>query len=128
MRNYIEKRGTDDKWANNVSCRKAYITDLCAYDAVYHKSCYSNFASGYNIPKTFSVGQVEHENTQGIGRPEKIETQVAFEKVIELIEETNSEQLTLTEVVNAMEKELQGTDCSVYTAQYMKKKIILVKR
>ena len=50
MKDIIKER-KHDEWATEVDGRLGFVNDLRAEDAIYHKSCNSNFRTGKGNPK-----------------------------------------------------------------------------
>lgn len=108
----------EDAWAQKVSARIEFATDLPAVDAIYHQTCNVNFRTNRDIPKYF---QPDVEKTPTRGRPTDQDACTAFMTVIEYLKENDNEQITITDLVDKM-KEICGE--RAYSASYTKQRLV----
>ena len=64
-------RERHDKWSETVQSRIAFVGDLHAADAVYHKLCHSNFLPRKQIPQCFQTDNPNPPKKQKVGRPKE---------------------------------------------------------
>ena len=113
----------NDDWSGAVMTRiLAATADLHAADVVYHKSCYSNFLTERNIPNKYSRIPLQSGKRKS-GRPQNLNQNEAFEKVVEFFQANDDEQLTLNDLVSMMNELMGDSQDSGYSERYMKKKM-----
>ncbi|KAK7096751.1 hypothetical protein V1264_003818 [Littorina saxatilis] len=112
----------NDRWSREVKARVEYMRDLFARDAVYHHVCYSNFRTGLQIPKTFSDSEPFQKKSRA-GRPENPECAQAFQYVIEYLDKTDIEQVTVPDLVQLMKTRLGSDKDQAYGSQHMKRRL-----
>ena len=113
-----ETRGDD--WTQLVKARLQYGQDIRARDAVYHKQCYVNFKTERaKIPKRFS----DSSDSSTQGRPANAVTQDAFLPICDFVRENDEEQLTISDLMEKMDKFLEGTTFNSYGFTHMKNKL-----
>jgi hypothetical protein len=61
---------------------------------------------------------------QNVGRPENEVQRQAFLQTCNFLEKNNEEQLTLSDLVEEMGKNLEGRTMTAYGKQYMKKRLL----
>ena len=106
-----------DEWGDTVLGRLESANDLPAAEARYHQACSTNFRAGYNVPKLYMSDSV----TPKKGRPSNTSTDQAFSQLMGYFEEHECEQMTVSDLVEKMNK-LCGE--LSYSTVYMKKKIL----
>ena len=111
----------NDKWANQVLGRLKFTIDLPAAEAIYHQGCSVNFRTFKNIPQKFhsKTPKIE-QDLKSPGRPENQAQKEAFFRIIDYIESSNEEIITINDLVIKME-EICGDQA--YSHKYMKKKL-----
>jgi len=76
--------------------RLEYARDIRAKDVVCHKQCNVNFRTdNVNIPKRFS----DTEESVKRGRQANADTQEAFLRVFNFIQENDDEQITIRDLI-----------------------------
>ncbi|XP_060587354.1 uncharacterized protein LOC132742871 [Ruditapes philippinarum] len=108
-----------DEWGKIVLGRIEFAQDLPAVEARYHQTCCANFRSGCNIP--VCKQELLEPSKCKKGRPTNVLADYAFSEVIKYFESNANKQMSLSDLVNEMEK-LCGTDA--YSSVYMKKKLL----
>lgn len=116
MTNCLERR---DEWAEKVKGRLEFVSDLPAADAVYHQSCSTNFRTKRQVPASFATGK-EAKKVK-CGRPKDEERQDAFRKVATFLQDNDTEQITINDLMNMM-NELTGGNTYCFTK--MKEELI----
>lgn len=114
-----------DKWCDNVKGRLAFINDLHAADAVYHKVCNANFRSGKQIPLCFQAKDSEDiAKTKKLktGRPQSLSRTEAFLKVLDDLRQNDNEQTTIGDLIEKM-KEYLKEDEDPYSFPFMKQQL-----
>ena len=97
-----------EEWSYKAKGRIEYFSsDLHAADAVYHRSCRSNFRTGKQIPLKYNGGSNEKQKA---GRPENPIQQNAFLDTCSYFENNDEEQLTLSDLIGKMDEFLQDTE------------------
>ncbi len=105
-----------DEWATAVQSRIDYFRgDIHATDCVYHQSCSINFCTMRNIPRQFTLA--ESTKRRKSGRPKDSDQDEAFESVCEFLEESDEEQLTISDLVTKMGEYLRGSKYTAYGNQ-----------
>ncbi len=105
----------NDSWAFDVRSRLLQVFDLPAADAVYHKTCYSSFYSGWQ--------KKEFELQESRGRHTDTQKMHAFNLLCDWLEiEGTGELYTLDELCEQMRK-LTGKTLEVYSAKSLKQKL-----
>ena len=118
----IAKRNND--WSMDVKGRLETINDLRAEEAVYHKTCNSNFRTGKAIPKSFRTTNIETV-PQKRGRQSDMTQEAAFLEIAKYLNENNEGQITLTDLANMMGKMCSdATSVEGYSNIWMKKRLI----
>ena len=117
--NHCIQRG--DQWADDVRRRLNHIFDLPAADAIYHQQCSVNFRTGKGIPKAYQTAKCVTPTMKSPGRPQDKEQTEAFVKVMQFLELTTSETLTVNDLVSEMFKVCGD---KAYSTKHMKTKII----
>ena len=112
-----------DSWARKVKAQLQYLQDLVAKEVVYHVVWYSNFRSGYSIPKMFQDEEPPGKKTCP-GRPKDTTRLEAFECVVQYLQNADNDQITMSDLVEIMNDNLSETGLEAYTTQYMKTKLI----
>ena len=121
IREAILYRSYDD-WALTIFGRLESVNELHAEDAVYHKSCYSNFKTGKQLPGAHTSSK----NNRKRSRPKDILLDEAYAKVCALLmeKEANDEQVTVTELAKFMDNLVSHTEKEEgYSVVYLKKRI-----
>ena len=98
------------------------MSDLHAADCVRHQSCSVNFRTGRNIPHQYQCDE-EYKRAE-VSRPENELQRSAFLKTCDFLENNDEEQVTISDLVSIMIECLAGTDCTAYSRQYVKVKLI----
>lgn len=111
-----------DHWSDIVTGRLAYVNDLHAADAVYHKSCNSNFRTGRQIPKYFQNENSDGSKRHRAGRPESLSHTDAFLQVVQDLRHSDNEQTTINDLIIMMKGYLKEDD-EPYSFAYMKKRL-----
>ena len=119
IRNKCHER--NDKWGVAVLSRLEYGRDCCARKAVYHNTGSVNFRTLKQIPVALTDKNPTPEKRPRAGRPEDTLKWQAFQHVVEWIEDNDSEQVTVYDLVEEMKKHLN--DGSPYSVPYMKKRL-----
>ena len=104
------QRGPDDIWAETVRGRIVFAQDLIAARAFYHNQCNVNFRNNKNVPlalrrsppKTSQGDDFQHRSLEHERRAE------AFLKVVKYFEESDNEQITLTDLCEKTKEHLSG--------------------
>jgi len=95
-----------DEWSYIVLGRvESILSDLHAADCVYHRSCSVNFQNGKQILQVYETDPVLCKKWK-IGRPENEEQRLAFLLTCSYLEENDDAQLTLSDLVKDMNKNL----------------------
>lgn len=109
----------NDAWSCDVLSRLTIALDLPAAEAVYHQSCYVNFRTGRQIPQCFQ----DTEDTafkKSPYRPGNEKQVSAFDKIIDFIETSVGDSVTINQLVNMM-TDICGD--KAYSCKHMKKRI-----
>jgi 5'-3' exonuclease len=109
-----------DNWSGTVRSRMAFVGDLHAADAVYHKVCSVNFHTKKQIPLKFQSEEACSSKKQKLGRPKDQIRHEAFLKVAKYLEENDEELTTICDLIGKMEDFLVATGCDAYGFSYMK--------
>ena len=125
IRKSLVERGYDD-WALAVLCRIESVNELRVEDAVYHKTCNSNFRTRKNRPAkhcdvTYSDGNRKR------GRPKNISWEAAYVVICNRLKEKEleDEQVTLPELGSLMNEMVLGSGKYIaYTTKYLKKRLL----
>ena len=96
--NAIKERNHDD-WAADVSGRFGLINDLRAEDAIYHKTCNSNFRTLKGKPTSKPFG-IKKPNEGG--RPSNAAQEAVFNEVVKYLQQNDKEQITISELTEMM--------------------------
>ena len=108
-----------DAWGKAVQSKLLSVNDLVAVEASYHRSCDTHFRLGRKPPDTVDV-EFLTPTKKRLGQPVSATVMSAFNEVIKFIEENESDQVSMQDLINVMAKNLpQGTEA--YTAKHMKK-------
>ena len=101
--------------------RLKFTIDLPAAEAIYHQGCSVNFRTFKDIPQKFhgKTPKIE-QDLKSPGRPENQAQKEAFFRIIDYIESSNEEIITINDLVIKME-EICGDQA--YSHKYMKKKL-----
>lgn len=112
----------DDEWGRQVLDRINFGKDLPAVDAVYHQVCSANFRTLRRVPLQ---NQEPSPKVQKIskGRPVNTTKSEAFLRTATYFENTDDEQLTVSDLVKKMEGYCEDGE-SPYSSKYMKKKLL----
>lgn len=120
----------NDGWGMKVLSRLAYVRDLRAASAVYHKQCSVNFKTNKEVPRQFGEDDESEvmRKKRRQGRPPDEERSEAFLHVIKYLEENDDEQVTLSDLVSKMneylkENESNDDKCEPYSVKHMKRKL-----
>ena len=119
-----------DNWANFVkSSIECYMSNLHAYDVVYHQRCSVNFQTGRNVP-TYFRGKVDPSLLNPVnisGRPESSGRNNAFLKTCDYLEENSEKVFSLAELAVIMQEFItvgeEEEDASSYSNKHMKRKL-----
>ena len=98
-----------DRWLRHVKARLEFMQDLIAREVVYHNACNTNFRGGHQIPKTFAKEEPALKKLC-LGRPENSQSAQAFQLVIDYIDNTYTDQVTVPELVKLMQSKLTSED------------------
>ena len=86
-----------DDWTLIVKSRIEYYGhDLHAADSLYHRQCYINFITGYDIPLQFQSEPMA--KLKKTGRPRDNDKDMAFLMVCSYLENNDEEQLTISDL------------------------------
>ena len=111
-----------DEWSYRVKGKVEYFSsDLHAADAVYHRSCSTNFRVGKKIPLQYTSENIEKQKS---GRPENVIQQNAFIATCCFFENNDEGQLALSDLIGKMEDFLKDTEYSAYDRRHMKRKFL----
>lgn len=117
-------RERGDDWADTVQARILHVHDLHAADAVYHRSCSTNFRTKKQMPAAHaSECQEQPMKKLKLGRPPEKERSDAFLEVARFLEENDDEQITIQDLVHHMEEILAHTEHRAYSYQHMQQKL-----
>jgi hypothetical protein len=103
-----------DEWGDSVAERISSVIDLPAAEASYHQACSVNFRTKKSIP-----GKYCSEPKRKSGRPIDEDRTNAFYNVVDWLENSIEEPITVKMLLNEMEK---YTD-NPFTHKYMKVKL-----
>jgi hypothetical protein len=103
-----------DDWSTEIMGRIGSVNDLHAADALYHKSCDSNFRTKKSVPSLFSTNETPAKR----GRPGT--TNEYFQKIIDYVENNPDNQVTVNHLVSMMQ-DMCGDQA--YTPKFMIKKL-----
>ncbi|XP_028513605.1 uncharacterized protein LOC114574641 [Exaiptasia diaphana] len=113
-----------DTWAATVRSRVLQVHDLPAADAVYHKTCSSNFRTGKQIPQAYSNPENSSKKRKTAGRPQNEDKYEAFLATVKYREENDEELLlTISDLQTKMSEYLDENQCA-YGFTHMKEKLI----
>ena len=115
-----DERG--DQWAEEVRGRLSSIHDLHAADALYHRQCASNFRTNKNVPAKYTAGEQASKKVK-VGRPQEKDVQEAFTAVVDYLLENDDEQITVQDLVDYMESQLECDPSKAYSSVWMKKRL-----
>ena len=88
----------NDKWGEDVRQRVIATPDLPAADAIYHKSCDSNFRNQKLIPQQHQE-QPQKRIKLITGRPVDDVRNDCFARVLEYFQENDDEQISISDLV-----------------------------
>ena len=111
-----------DPWSESVQMRLLSVHDLKAAGAIYHRFCLQRFYSNRSCP-TKSCPQEDFSKRFKIGKNVEEETAIAFNKVVEYLENNKDTQATVSELVEMMNGFLGDTASRAYSNVYMKTKL-----
>eukprot|EP00745_Piridium_sociabile_P028795 TRINITY_DN4651_c0_g1_i13.p1 TRINITY_DN4651_c0_g1~~TRINITY_DN4651_c0_g1_i13.p1 ORF type:complete len:569 (-),score=93.64 TRINITY_DN4651_c0_g1_i13:45-1751(-) len=130
--NICSSRG--DAWSRKVKARLEFLQDCFAHDVVYHSVCSTNFRTGKHIPRMFS--DIDDEPARKNmkfgkgGRPKDEICLAAFQDIVSYLENNDTEQITVCDLVRMMEDALNqcgdsdSHTSSAYSVPYMKKMLL----
>ena len=108
--------GEKDGWAMEVKGKMAYVGDLPAADAIYHKQCSNNFKNGKSLPRKFNTSNVQKDIS--LGRPKDVKRYKGFQLVMNDFYENDDETVTINEL-----RERMSAICEPCSYSEMKKKL-----
>ena len=88
-----------------------------------HHTCDVNFRTRRDVTMQHSTEPSASKRTK-VGRPKNVYRQEAFLRMCAYFDDTNEEQLSLTDVANKMKEYLQDDDYVAYGNQYLKSKLL----
>ncbi len=106
----------NDSWASEVRSRLLQVIDLPAADAVYHKSCYTSFQSGWS--------KRQKDSQEPRGRPADWEKMQAFNILCQWLEDEGVGDLYTLDELQLRMIDLTNNSMEVYCAKTLKQKLI----
>ena len=110
----------NDEWGHLVRGRIESVNDLPAADAIYHRTCFTNFVTKKNIP----ISQAGPARKKAkLGRKMDPTTDKVFQELTSILENNDDAQISLTDLVSLMEEKLKNSSSIAYSSIYMRRRL-----